>query len=134
MEHGSHYVYRFGSFQLDSAGPRLLRGPDPVSLPGRQLRILLVLVTHAGAIVPKEALIQAVWSDVAVTDNSLETAVSGIRKTVEPVKTKTGPRRVHLQIESGRLRRLLLFARQPGEAVSKSVGDEKGAHTYRSAR
>ena len=75
-------VYRFGPYQLDSAGQRLLHGADPVPLLGRHLRILHVLVSHAGRIVPKEALIETVWADVAVTDNSLERAVSDIRKTL----------------------------------------------------
>jgi len=75
-------VYRFGPYQLDSAGQRLLRGADPVPLVGRHLRILHVLVSHAGHLVAKEALIEAAWADVAVTDNSLERAVSDIRKTL----------------------------------------------------
>ncbi|HEU5257323.1 MAG TPA: hypothetical protein VFU28_15120 [Vicinamibacterales bacterium] len=49
-------VFRFGPCQLDSAGQRLLRGADPVSLLGRHRRILLVFVSNAGHIVPEEAL------------------------------------------------------------------------------
>jgi DNA-binding winged helix-turn-helix (wHTH) protein len=75
-------AYRFGPYQLDSDGQRLLRGADPVPLVGRHLRILHVLVSNAGRVVPKEALIEAVWADVAVTDNSLERAVSDIRKAL----------------------------------------------------
>ena len=75
-------VYRFGPYQLDSAGQRLLRGADPVPLHRRHLRILHVLVSHAGDVVAKEALIGAAWAHVAVTDNSLERAVSDIRKTL----------------------------------------------------
>jgi DNA-binding winged helix-turn-helix (wHTH) protein len=75
-------VYRFGPYQLDAAGQRLLRGGDPVPLHSRHLRILHVLVSHAGDVVAKEALIDAAWAHVPVTDKSLERAVSEIRKTL----------------------------------------------------
>src|SRR5215212_7584491 len=81
---GTHRIYRFGPYQLDSEGQRLLRGADPVHLTTRHLQLLRLLVSHAGHVVAKEALIEGVWGNVAVTDNSLERAVSDIRKTLGP--------------------------------------------------
>jgi DNA-binding winged helix-turn-helix (wHTH) protein len=73
-------VYLFGPFQLDSGRRRLLRGSDPVLIPDRHLEILLQLAAQAGRIVSKDDLIAAAWRDVAVADNSIEQAISSLRK------------------------------------------------------
>ena len=73
-------IYRFGPFQLDSGRRRLLRGGDPVPLPDRHLEILLQLAANAGRTISKDDLIAAAWQDVAVADNSIEQAISSLRK------------------------------------------------------
>jgi DNA-binding winged helix-turn-helix (wHTH) protein/Tfp pilus assembly protein PilF len=78
---GTH-IYRFGPFQLDSSRRRLLRGGDPVLLSDRHLEILLRLATNPGRIISKDDLIAAAWQDVAVADNSIEQAISSLRKTL----------------------------------------------------
>ena len=73
-------IYRFGPFQLDSGRRRLLRGSDQVLLPDRHLEILLQLAANAGRTMSKDDLITAAWQDVAVADNSIEQAISSLRK------------------------------------------------------
>src|SRR5689334_13589566 len=75
-------TYAFGSFELDGRHRRLSRDGAAVAIPDRHLRVLLHLISQAGAVVPKDALVAAAWEDVAVTDNSLEQAVSAIRRTL----------------------------------------------------
>jgi DNA-binding winged helix-turn-helix (wHTH) protein len=75
-------IYRFGPFELDPSRRILNRGPDTVWLPDRQMDVLVLLATRAGKIVSKEALTEAAWRDVAVTDNSLVQAVAGLRKAL----------------------------------------------------
>src|SRR5436309_486084 len=75
-------VLSFGPFQLDPARRRLTRDGEPIALPDRHVDILLLLASNAGRIVPKDALIEAGWKDVAVSDNSIEQAISGLRKTL----------------------------------------------------
>jgi tetratricopeptide (TPR) repeat protein len=53
-----------------------------MALPDRHVGVLLELVARRGSIVSKDALIEAVWQDVAVTDNSLEQAVSALRRVL----------------------------------------------------
>ena len=48
----------------------------------RSARILLQLLTHAGEVVAKDALADAAWRGAAVTDNSLDQAISRLRKTL----------------------------------------------------
>jgi DNA-binding winged helix-turn-helix (wHTH) protein len=73
-------VYSFGSFELDSAARALTRNGLRVPLAERHFDVLLRLVAQAGAVVSKDALVEAGWGDVAVTDNSLEQAVSALRR------------------------------------------------------
>ena len=74
----------FGPYRLDAAVCRLSRDGEPVALPDRYATILLLLVAKAGTIVPKEALLDAGWKDVAVGDNSLEQAISSLRRALGP--------------------------------------------------
>lgn len=75
-------LHTFGPFQLDSQRRRLTRTGEPVSVSDRQIDILLLLLAHAGQVVSKDALVQAAWKDVAVADNSLEQAISGLRRAL----------------------------------------------------
>jgi DNA-binding winged helix-turn-helix (wHTH) protein len=77
-------LYAFGPYQLDTVGRRLTRegARDPMPVPDRQIEVLIQLVAHAGQVLSKDALVEAAWQDVAVTDNSLEQAISGLRRAL----------------------------------------------------
>src|SRR5262245_62312205 len=51
-------------------------------MPDRHVGVLIELLSHPGTILSKDALIEAVWRDVAVTDNSLEQAISALRRAI----------------------------------------------------
>lgn len=76
------FTYSFGGFQLDSSTKRLTRDGHSVALTEYQADVLLQLLSRAGEIVTKDALIEAAWQGVAVTDNSLEQAISALRKAL----------------------------------------------------
>jgi DNA-binding winged helix-turn-helix (wHTH) protein len=76
--------YAFGPFRLDAGACRLSRDGEPLALSDRQASILLLLVARAGKVVSKEALLDVAWKDVAVGDNSLEQAISGLRRALGP--------------------------------------------------
>lgn len=75
-------LYRFGPFSLDAGRRRLTRGDVLVTLPNRQIDVLLVLTSHAGHLVSKDMLSETVWAGVAVTDNSIVQAVKGLREVL----------------------------------------------------
>jgi DNA-binding winged helix-turn-helix (wHTH) protein len=77
-------ILAFGPFQLDTRTKRLSRDGEPIVLGARQIDLLCLLVSKAGQILSKDLLIEAAWRDVAVTDNSLEQAISGLRRTLSP--------------------------------------------------
>ena len=75
-------AYAFGDFLVDAAARRVNRAGEIVPIPDRHIGVLLHLLAHAGAIVSKDGLIESAWSGLAVTDNSLEQAISGLRRVL----------------------------------------------------
>jgi DNA-binding winged helix-turn-helix (wHTH) protein len=72
--------FSFGPFELDLRARRVLRNGEAVPIENRHFDLLCTLVAHAGEVLSKDRLIDAVWADVAVTDNSLERAISNLRR------------------------------------------------------
>lgn len=70
----------FEPFELDPTRRHLTASGEPIALSERQLDVLLLLVARAGQIISKDDLLHAGWKDVAVGDNSLEQAISSLRK------------------------------------------------------
>ncbi len=74
--------YSFGNIVVDADARRVTRGGELLPLPDRHLGVLFALLARRGSIVSKDVLIEAVWQDVAVTDNSLEQAISALRRVL----------------------------------------------------
>lgn len=72
----------FDRFVMDPVGRRLFRRgeTEPVAIPPRIFDTLLHLVEHAGELVGKTELMDAVWPGVVVEENSLSQAISQLRK------------------------------------------------------
>jgi DNA-binding winged helix-turn-helix (wHTH) protein len=68
-------VYRFGAFEFNPESRSLSRADARVTLPAPQAAILAHLLSHSGAVVPKDKLIDAGWPGLAVAENSLNQAV-----------------------------------------------------------
>src|SRR3989442_12185297 len=75
-------VQCFGPFELDPGSGRLFRGPTRVRLSDPQAAILLRVRAPAGQVVSKASLVEAGWGTVAVGDNSLDQAMSRLRKSL----------------------------------------------------
>lgn len=73
-------LYDFGGFRLDPRR-RLLSGADGelISLKPKVFDTLLYLVEHAGELVDKRALMQAIWGNVVVEENNLNKHISTLR-------------------------------------------------------
>lgn len=75
-------VYRFGAFVLNVGCRTLLKDGRPVSLRPQAFDVLVVLLSHAGHVVTKQALTDAVWAGAFIGDNSIDSAVSAIRQAL----------------------------------------------------
>ncbi|MBN8731221.1 MAG: alpha/beta fold hydrolase [Acidobacteria bacterium] len=74
--------YFFGPYSLDAQQRILLLGGSPVSLPLKAYETLLALVQSAGRVVLKRDLLDRVWPDSFVEENSLSQNISLLRRTL----------------------------------------------------
>ncbi len=70
---------RFAPFCLDLRGGRLLRGSDPVQLRPKTWSVLSYLADRPGVLVSKGELMDAVWSDVTVTESVMSKSIGELR-------------------------------------------------------
>jgi DNA-binding winged helix-turn-helix (wHTH) protein/predicted ATPase len=75
-------VWRFGTFWLEVGNEQLWRGEQTLSLKPKALAVLRYLIEHAGQLVTKEALFQAVWPDTVVSEAVLTTCMREIRQVL----------------------------------------------------
>ena len=75
-------VWSFGPFVLDTVGRTLQEAGAPVRLGSRAFDLLLVLLRHAGDLVPRQALMAAAWPGEVVEDNTLRVQLSALRKAL----------------------------------------------------
>src|SRR4029450_1876310 len=72
----------FGPFRLDLRDERLWRGPGAVPLSPKTFAAPRCLVTHAGQLVTKEALLEAVWPATVVSESILTVAIRTLRRVL----------------------------------------------------
>ncbi|MBR0655489.1 winged helix-turn-helix domain-containing protein [Plastoroseomonas arctica] len=90
---------RFGSFTLDTTRGALSDGACEVVLRPKTAAVLAHLLLRAGEVVSRSALLDAVWPNLAVSDDSLTQCVSEIRhalRKARPHLLRTLPRRGYL--------------------------------------
>jgi DNA-binding winged helix-turn-helix (wHTH) protein/pimeloyl-ACP methyl ester carboxylesterase len=80
-EHSS-FAYEFGPFRLEPKEHRLVREGCAIPLTGKAFATLCALVEHHGTLLPKQDLIDKVWPDSVVEENSLDRNISALRKAL----------------------------------------------------
>jgi predicted ATPase/DNA-binding winged helix-turn-helix (wHTH) protein len=91
--------YQFGQFLLDGVRGCLLKGGEEVKLRPKVYETLKYLVEHPGRLIGKQELMQAVWPDAFVTDDSLVQCALELRRALDDRSQqllKTIPRRGYL--------------------------------------
>ena len=72
----------FSPFRLDPANQRLSRGEQVIPLRPKTFAVLRYLLEHAGTLVTKNELLDAVWPATAVSDTVLKTSIREIREAL----------------------------------------------------
>lgn len=111
-------MYHFGKFTLDVARGTVLKGGEEVKLRPKVYEVLKYLVENPGRLIGKQELIQAVWPDTFVTDDSLVQCTVELRRALEDRKQellKTVPRRGYL------------FAAQVTQSVPAASASDRAA-------
>ena len=95
---GEHFV--FGEFELRCASGELLRAGVNLKLPPQPFRVLVMLVSRSGELVPREEIQDALWSDGTTVefDQSLNFCIRQIRSALSddaraPKYVETLPKR-----------------------------------------
>src|SRR5579863_8901311 len=82
---------RLGPFRLDPGNEQLLlRGTEPVALGKRAILVLRALIERPGALVSKEALIEAAWAGQAVEEGNLTVQIAALRRAFATVSGGDG--------------------------------------------
>jgi DNA-binding winged helix-turn-helix (wHTH) protein/predicted ATPase len=72
----------FAPFRLDTSNEQLWRGSEEIRLRRKTFAVLRYLVEHPGQLVTKATLLDAVWSDVAVSDSMPAISVREVREAL----------------------------------------------------
>jgi DNA-binding winged helix-turn-helix (wHTH) protein len=80
---GATRRYRFGAFTLSPGHRALLRDGWPVAVIPRYLDLLLLLVARRHEAVHRREILDAVWSDVVVSEGALTQAVRALRRALD---------------------------------------------------
>lgn len=99
MQRITQKSYCFGDFTLDLGRASLTRGAEEVRLRPRSFEALRYMVENPGRLLSKEELIQALWPDTFVTDDSLVKCLRDVRLALDDASNhyiKTVPRKGYL--------------------------------------
>ncbi len=89
-------VVRFDRFVLDMTRGCVRSGGQEIDLPPKAFGVFSYLALNAGRLVPKEELLEAIWPNVAVSDESLVQSIRQLRQKLGDEARrliKTVPRR-----------------------------------------
>ena len=75
--------YKIGIFQLDKRERQITRNGEVVHLQPKSFDVLFYLLEHAGNLVTKQDVMDAVWRETIVTENSLAVCIRQIRAVLE---------------------------------------------------
>ena len=98
MDTFAQHAYRIGDWRVDPSAGQMTRGTEAVQLDDRAMRLLVCLAERAGQVVSIDELLNSVWTDVVVSQDSVYQAITTLRRalgdnTRQPSYISTVPRR-----------------------------------------
>ena len=73
-------VFRFADIEVREREYSLVKAGEVTSVEPKAFRVLLILLRNPHKLIPKEELLNAVWGDTAVTENSLTRSIALLRR------------------------------------------------------
>jgi Tol biopolymer transport system component/DNA-binding winged helix-turn-helix (wHTH) protein len=80
--HPNPVVWRFDSVVIDASTFRVTVAGEVRAIEPKSFRLLQFLIENRGRAVPKEEILEAVWTGTFVSDNALTRAVAQVRKAI----------------------------------------------------
>src|SRR5438094_680744 len=115
-------LFVFDGYRLDEHERQLSRGTQVVPLPPKLFDLLAELVQNAGHLLPKQDLLEKVWSDVAVEEGSLARGISSLRR----VLGSTADGRDYIQTVSKRGYRFIAHVRETSDDELDGIRSVRG--------
>ncbi len=97
MKTGELHIFYFGDFVLDTRKHSLKKGIQQIHLRPKAFDTLLYLVKHHGSLIKKLDMLDDLWPNVIVTENTLSHCIDEVRQALEdnaqdPIFIRTIPR------------------------------------------
>jgi DNA-binding winged helix-turn-helix (wHTH) protein/Tol biopolymer transport system component len=73
-------VFRFEDVEVHDGEFLLKRGTEVVPVEPKAFRVLIYLLQNPGRVVTKEEILESVWDDISVSDNSLTRSIATLRR------------------------------------------------------
>ena len=77
---GKSFIFRFAEVEVREKEFSIVKAGEVLAVEPKAFRVLLVLLRSQGKLIGKEELLNAVWGDAAVTDNSLARSIALLRR------------------------------------------------------
>ena len=74
------FVFRFGDVEVREREFALINAGEVLPVEPKAFRVLLILLRNPHKLISKEELLNAVWGDIAVGDNSLARSIALLRR------------------------------------------------------
>src|SRR5664279_4355177 len=74
------FVFRFGDMEVREREFSLVKAGEVVAIEPKAFRVLLILLRNPQKLLPKDELLNAVWGDTAVSENSLARCIALLRR------------------------------------------------------
>src|SRR6266403_2235264 len=75
-------IIEFGHFRVVPRRRELLADGQPIRLGGRSFDVLMALIEGQGAVISKDALMERIWPNQIVEENSLHVRISALRNAL----------------------------------------------------
>ena len=77
--------YLFGEYVLDTQRQELQCAGEPIKLRRKVFQVLTYLLAHRERVVPKQELLEHLWPDQFVGDETLKSCIKTLRKALGAV-------------------------------------------------
>ena len=74
------FVFRFGDIQVREREFLLIKAGEATPVEPKVFHVLLFLLRNSGRLVTKDEILEAVWNDCSVSDNSLTRSIATLRR------------------------------------------------------
>ena len=83
MTEPTYLVFRFGDIEVREREFLLVKIGETLPVEPKAFRVLLFLLRNSGRLVTKDEILQAVWNDCSVSDNSLTRSIATLRRLLD---------------------------------------------------